>query len=313
MHRGPVFLDALTLTVPVLSSRRRALINWFNDQRNFPGVEGRSQFGRQPTGMYRFRYYIQLPRGECLVEIDPRFHGHFMRLDFNPSRSPGGLAPIIAVLREAIPDFSVEDILGGNATRIDIAFDLFGVDMEMIDALCRLRLRETARYRTFDMDTWERHGGLTAIVIGAKNAPSRFRIYDKKTQLEETNPGVPRMYRSRVRFELQERRWGPANLVGTGENAFDRYRVYQHDLLALRPPSTNEERFFRYAVQLRGAVALLSELENPRERRRYEQLLSPAAFPSYWQSDTLWREFQDAWQRLTDARDLQSIARPWYA
>jgi hypothetical protein len=297
------------MTVPVAQDMRRGLMNWFSTESNYFGIDRRSSFSRQPSGLYRRHYYIHLARGECLVELDPRYSGHFMRLDFNPSRSTEGFTPVLRALCTAIPGLTLQDVLSGNTTRVDIAFDVRGIDVESVDAVCRLRLRETTRYWTTEARTFERHGRLNAIVIGAKDAPSRLRIYDKRLERAAVQlGGARRILRSRVRFELQQRGLGPSRSVGDGPNLFERFRLYEHDLLGTVPPRSLEERLFRDAIRWRGAIAVLSQVEDQRQRRRLEQLLRPSATPDYWDAEVLWVEFQQAWRRLFELPRLQSIA-----
>jgi hypothetical protein len=298
--RGDAFIDYASLTVPIVSRQEQTrLVQWLDEERNFPGVETRSRRAR--THRYRRSYSLVLDSGhECLLEVDPIHEGNFLRLDFNPCHTRGSLRQIVRRLQSALPGISMRDVARGRTTRLDIAFDVRGLDLQTLDAIGRLRLRDVRRYQV--MHAYEQRGRLNAIEIGAKDAPSQFRIYDKKAQLEAAalRVGGRRLFRGRVRFELQQRNWGLTSGVIDSDNPFTRYDVYSHELVAATPPTSVEEHLFRLAVQGRGAQAVLSGISNQRSRDRYRQMLITPAPPAYWEPALIWQEFQSKWRELID-------------
>lgn len=299
--RSRVFIDGLALTVPVVQRRdQERLVSWFRTERDFNLVNAYPQCGPPRSGMYLNSFWIPTgPRSECLVEMTPYRRGNFMRLEFNPSKTPRGLQRIIEIFSLALPGFSMRDVLGGQTSRIDISYDVYNIDLERFDTFGTLRRRQSRRFQTSRAN--DVRGRLNAIEIGSYESPSRLLVYDKRLERELAEGErllYPRIMRSRIRIELRKRRWGRTRDVESAENEFLKYSLYEHDGVGGEAPQDLTQLFFRLAVRGLGAQAVLSQIANQRTRDRLRRSLVSAAPASYWQPHEVWAEFINEWRTL---------------
>lgn len=299
--RTDVFLDALTLTVPIPGQQdRTALLRWFESEAPYERVNQYAEHRRPVSHLYQRSYWIDMGSGEeCLVELRPRRAGNFLRLDFNPSKRSDSLRHVFNTLRLALPTLTVDSIMDARVTRVDMSFDLMGTSLELFDAYGLLRRRDTRRFK--EITTADQFGRLNAIEIGAHDSPSRLTIYDKRVHQQLVRRSTyPRLLRSRIRFELRRRKWGLVREVPFAANQWANYFVYQHEseLATLARGRNTAERMFLIAARHAGAQRVLSTLDNQRERDRFRSLLHVPPSPGFWNPQELWSEFQQAWARV---------------
>lgn len=220
----------------------------------------------------------------------------FIRLDFNPSKIRQSECKLVAqAMRSIIGMNATEIINGASITRLDIAVDLYNIDINS-------QLYFSAR--PIDSSTWGKifkHGKevkyiLESQYIGASGSDHYFSVYDKRAERIAKSGGKDDPGHKIVRVELRIK---PRQIKGTLSNSkcsvqFDNLEsmdnLFQKLCITEIPvPDDDDGQFalFAYAAQHVGAHTALAMLKNQKKRAEYRKLLLGQASSS-WQPEKYW-------------------------
>jgi hypothetical protein len=185
-------------------------------------------------------------------------------------------------------DALADEIAGANVTRIDLATDIQGLNINQITSARNDTTVMSARYR--------RDGAIQTHYLGSKNTDLRIVIYDKREQRRGRVRGGPHEL---TRIEAR---------IKTASN-FDALRRYPNPFLKLTIRELRHLEFgshnsphvwdwFIDSCRQRGAEAALNLIRDSRTRRAWYNKFATSEAPSWWQPDDLWSGLNEAIRRL---------------
>lgn len=317
-YRTALFVDKITLT----QSIPRPLQNEVLTEAASLALDGeltlKSRNSPTLAGPYRYAYARQLTQmGELLIQLAPwddyrddtRPRRSFMRLEWNPSKSPNATetaTQVQSILNRIVPHLEFSSIIDtANLTRIDLAFDVLGTKLDQLCVYSLLRRNYSDRYK------YSPYGNLIFQGLGKPNGDRYLRIYDKTEEARSSRiggfrrsttsiPPVKRVRRThaRVRFELQVRDLGQWDRLVGLSNPFENYIVRQLRSAAFSQSKNHELFWLADSIFRRGGQAALSLIEDRRTRARYANLIQEMEPPLWWDPEALWEEVPAAIARV---------------
>lgn len=312
----PLFIDKIALTIALNDEAARDRIHeWFmGEHRDIHGYQVSATRGGR---FYWFSKEIVFnPETHCklLVEYDPRagtprlleeYEGDGesepdidlaavtdsrrpFRLEWNPAQllaAPEYQAVFLAIMQEWFGDALDTEIANANITRIDIATDIRGLNIDRIIA---------TRLDTSVMSTGYGRDGLTQTVyLGGKNTDLRFVIYDKRAQQRGR---VTERQRALTRIEARIKQRLTFDTLLAYPNPFQRLTLSEIRQLEVRQPgnSSHQWDWFVDSCKQRGGEAALNLIQNSRTRRNWFNKVVHREPPTWWQPDTLWEGLRNA-------------------
>lgn len=244
-----------------------------------------------------------------------------MRIEWNPTEANkacgDAMEQIASVLSHCIPGGSVNLILEGHITRIDLSFDLSGANMHDFSVSAMLRRNQSGKYEQLH-ETYTHAGKINSRYLGKADSNKYLLIYDKWAERESpqfagNKPRRNEVYEGRyrrarplswIRFELTLRQVGSWDSLFDSPNPFNRYLVAQHECIpsALRG---YEGVFFAAACEKFGTQAALSLIEDTKLRNRYAKALRQAGPPDWWKPEEIWSELGGAFRAAMAVEDSE--------
>lgn len=302
--KAAVKVDRLSITLDILSYQHDEVLKAAKD---LCAVDKKGRHAlhlrKQPNkhgSRYKQNYKIY-NSNECIgfLSLDPlQSTIRFIRLDFNPSKIRRAGCKIVAqAIRCLVGSNATEVINGANITRLDIAVDLYGIDINSM-------LYFSAH--TTDTCTWGKiykcgkqvMYRLESQYIGALKSNLRIVAYDKRAEIIKDSKGkiVPKKSIVRNEFRLK-----PRQIKTKGSSSSCKCSVQFDNLESLGNPMQNlhiigipipdkDDGHFTllvHAAQHVGAQTALAMLKNSRKRAEYRKhLLGQAA--NYWKAEEYW-------------------------
>lgn len=237
----------------------------------------------------------------------------FMRVELNPDKiGREGCQCFSHALRSIIGVNATKTINAANITRLDIAVDLYAID---INSLLYFSARTTAS------SSWGKifkRGNqvmfrMGSQYIGALNSNLLIVAYDKRAEIIHSSKGeiIPGNNIVRVEFRIKPRQIKPGNSSAYAKCSvqFDNLESMGNPLQKLYiteiPAPKNDDGNFTllvYAAQHVGAQTALALVKNPKKRAEYrKRLLGQAA--CCWKPEEYWLRAITAFRKT-----LQSIS-----
>lgn len=230
------------------------------------------------------------------LSLEPRQSNvRFMRLDFNPSKIGHTACKIVAqTMRCLIGADATEIIRQSNITRVDIAVDLYGIDIN--DMLY-------FSSRPIDSSSWgkmfkhgkEVHYRLESQYIGSIKSDLYFKAYDKRAERITKSRGkdVPHKSITRVEAHIKPR----ITKLDGGKTSLQLNNLElmvnplnKLSITGIPVPGADDGSFalFVLASQHAGAQTALALIKNPKKRALYRKHLLGQAV-SCWTPEEYWK------------------------
>lgn len=260
---------------------------------------------------YRYAYRLWIGGSYyCVIQVHPyKRESRFMRIEWNPARAPIGhphpFQCIVGVLSQCTTNMMAL-LRRARITRIDLSFDLRRVAVSSFFIREATGRSTSGHYKSLK-EEFGADGRLNSRFIGKPDSGRYLLIYDKKQQLRDaqirgnTRSSVRRegMSSKRIesrltRVELRLHDLKSIDALLKLENPYSRLTVSTlAGIEAVLPDHFG--KFFVGACQWKGLQAVLSDIENRRERKRYMDAIRESAPPSWWDSDAIWGELPAAY------------------
>lgn len=323
---SPLFIDKISLTIALDNHEARERISDWFIHRPPPDIRG---FQISATRGGRFYWHSREivfnadTRCKLLVEFDQRngnrnridrivedYDGDSegepdidthavtdsrrpMRLEFNPARLqevPEYQSAFVAIMRDWFGDALESELSNANITRIDLATDIQGININRLIA---------ARADTTVMSTAYGRDGLNqTIYLGGKNTDLRFVIYDKRQQ-ERGIVQAGQVERTRIEARIKQRL--TFDSLRAYRNPFERLTIQEMrrlEILGCRGNSPHYRDWFLDSCKQRGGEAALNLIRNYRTRQAWHNKVEPRDAPTWWNPETLWAGLEDAITRM---------------
>jgi hypothetical protein len=302
--RSPLFIDKLSLTLaPKHHECERIKMRLEGLVLNGELERVDDNFSELRKG-YRYAYRLWIGENYyCAIQVHPyKKESRFMRIEWNPARAPVGRAHpfqcIISVLSQCTTN-CMELIHRARITRIDLSFDLKRIAVDSFFIREATGRSTSGHYKSLK-EEFGADGRLNSRFIGKPDSGRYLLIYDKRQQLRDaqirgnTRPSIRRegMVSKRIeahltRVELRLRDLNSIDALLSLENPYSRLTVSTFaGIQAVLPGHLG--KFFVGACQWKGLQAVLSDIKNRRERKRYKDAIRESAPPSWWDSDAIW-------------------------
>ncbi|MER2537776.1 MAG: hypothetical protein ABTQ26_00910, partial [Azonexus sp.] len=210
------------------------------------------------------------------------------RIEWNPAQLlevPEYQAAFVAIMQEWFGDALESEISNANITRIDLATDIWGININDIIA---------ARADTTVISSgYGRDGLIQTIYLGGKNTDLRFVLYDKRQQLR----GIVRAgQQARTRIEARIKQRLTFESLRTYQNPFERLtlREVSELIFGYRGNSPHHWDWFVDSCRQRGGEAALDLIRNSRTRRAWHNKVAMRDAPTWWDAQALWRGLREA-------------------
>lgn len=314
--RSDLFIDWLSLTIHISPSQHQSVKGALEHLRVAGELERiDDQYSEFRKG-YRYAYRLMFDEDLfCAIQIEPYKNGvRFMRLEWNPNSAqrvcPEATTRLLQVLAECTPGDPMQLIANARITRIDLTFDLHRIALDSFFVHATLRKNYSGQYFQLH-ENFEPKGKLNARYIGKSDSGQYLLMYDKRLEAEmqqiRRNPrhrredrspsGLRRIMPTRTRFEMRLRKVGSWRQLRTLPNPFEKYTVVSYENLG-GVRHDHHWKFFVWACQTRGVQAVLSEIKNPRERKKYDDALKLGEPPSWWNPSLIQAELPAAIYRV---------------
>jgi hypothetical protein len=307
-HRNHLFLDRIHGTVDIPSASRRDLRDALEGRAFQEEVSRESNRNSRLLKDYRYAYWVPMgASGHMTIQLDPRVNSigaggsNFLRIETNPQRNT---IPVFRAIENIIsPVMRVDErwfIQRFSPTRLDLTFDVIGLDMEDFDAFHLLRRTTTTRFQGAD-------GRLNGLYFG-QEGENRLVVYDKAEHLRivrnshvfrhcrDSRAGrIPLLRRTRLctRFELCLRRYRSFAAIAGLPNQFSRYTV--RELRAMAAGARGYAfAWLTDSAKQRGLQAALSLIANQRERDGWRRAVQDVEQPRWWDPVAIWGEWPTA-------------------
>lgn len=212
------------------------------------------------------------------------------RIEFNPSKlreTPEHLEAFLTIMREWFgPAFS-EEMCGANITRIDLATDVWGVEINRLVA----RRSDT----TVNSTSYGRDGSIQTLYLGAKNSDKRFVIYDKREQ-QRGRVIAGRYDCPCTRIEVRLKQGLSLRELRAYANPFNGLVIREIDSLEVNGHE-NSPHYWDWLVAASkqdGLEATLNRIRNPKTRAAWRRKVLQRESPNWWHPDELWAGLRQA-------------------
>jgi len=231
---------------------------------------------------------VPLKNGTLLLQTDPVYaNSSVFRCEFNPARLH--MADVAAVLSFVLPWGYGDLVKSGRCTRLDIAIDILGVDIEDL-LVWNTTARRTRIYTT-------EHGRLETYYLGSTSSPRHYVIYDKRAEMEKKGIDTYLPDGPIVRIEARLRPsvyWCDMSEL---TNPFAKLNVASYASIGA---SDAETHLFLDSCRLRGPQAALKRVKESdtalwsKYSKRLEQHVSP-----WWDPEHIWEQYPHLIRELT--------------
>lgn len=243
--------------------------------------------------------YLGFLSAEPLKKTD-----RFLRLDFNPSKILRSGCKIVAqAIRSIIGVNATEVINRANITRLDIAVDLHGIEINKLLYFSSRPIDSCTFGKIFKHGKEiQYHQRMETQCIGSTDSDHNFVVYDKRAERIAKSKGKDDPGHEIVRVELRIK---PRQAKGPSSNIkcsvqFDNIESFGNlfkklGITEIPTPSKDDGQFalFVYAAQHVGTHTALALVKCSRKRGEYrKRLLGQAA--SCWKPDEYWARAIDA-------------------
>jgi len=247
-------------------------------------------------GGYRYALCVVLNNGTLRLQINPIYqNAATFRCEFNPARLE--MADVRAILDIVLPLGYSSLMNYGRCTRMDIAIDILGVDIE------DMMVWNTAARRT-RMYTGE-YGCLETYYLGSLGSQRHFAIYDKRAEMEKNGIDMDLPDGPIVRIEARLRPsvyWCDMSEL---PNPFAKLNVASYASIGALDVETH---LFLESCRLRGPQAALKRVKKldaslwSKYSKRLEQHVSP-----WWDPEHIWARYPDLLHDLTYPSGVSAI------
>lgn len=279
-------IDKLALTIPVIGAAEQGhvieSIEGLRERHGLPQLRSHFQRG--------YAYAAVLPlsgANRLLVQAKPTRprakQSAFARIEFNPSKvGAGGMHEFHTIAASLFPaDYTRH----ARVSRLDVAVDAYGT------RISNLAIRSRRHQKS--MVVLGRHGDIETIYLGVRRSGTQIAVYDKTTQLRETE-GI-RLADPCIRFEIRIRTLMRVSELANLRNPFSGLEIFfgPDDALVGLP---HERQMFCDSISRRGFHAALKMLpvsvQNAYERAIAERRCS------FWKPDEFWSGWGQAVEAL---------------
>lgn len=251
-----------------------------------------AEFHRRGRLTQQPREYERDPETEPDVDIQAIHDRRPFRLEWNPAQLlevPDYQAAFVSIMQDWFGNALAEEMIGANVTRIDLATDIRGLNVNRIIAVRNDTTVTSAGYR--------RDGKIQSLYLGGKNTSLRIVIYDKRAQRRERVRGG-QYERTRIEIRLKQRLTFDA--LRNYPNPFSRLTIRELRQMEISYPQNSPHYWdwFVDSCKVRGAEAALNLIRNSRTRRSWSNKIAEVEEPSWWRPEELWSGLNDAIYRL---------------
>jgi len=186
-----------------------------------------------------------------------------------------------------------EEMCNANITRIDLATDVWGLQINRLVA----RRSDT----TVNSTNYGRDGSIQTLYLGAKNSGKRFVIYDKREQ-QRGRVIAGRYDRPCTRIEVRLKQGLSLGELRAYANPFNGLAIRETESLEVNGHQ-NSLHYWEWMVAASkqdGLEATLNRIRNARTRGAWKRKVLQRESPNWWHPDELWGGLRHA----IDALDL---------
>jgi hypothetical protein len=317
---SPLFIDKIALTIALDSEEARGRIHeWFlSDRHDIQGYQASWTRGGRFYGYSKEIVFNPETRCKLLAEFDRRagvarildeYDGDSegepdidiyavsdsrrpFRIEWNPAQLqavPEYQSAFVAIMRGWFGDALESEMANANITRIDLATDIRGVNINRIIA---------ARADTTVMSAgYGRDGLIQTMYLGGKNTDLRFAIYDKRAQ-QRGVVGAGQQDCTRIEARIKQRL--TLDSLPDYQNPFERLTVREIRRLEVghEGNSPHQWDWFVDSCKQRGGEAALNLIRNSRTRQTWHNKVVEYDAPTWWNPETLWHGLGEAISRM---------------
>jgi hypothetical protein len=212
------------------------------------------------------------------------------RIEFNPTKlreTPEHYEAFLAIMGQWFGAALSEEMCGANITRIDLATDVWGINVNRLVA----RRGDT----TVSSTNYGRDGSIQTLYLGAKNSSKRFVIYDKREQ-QRGRVIAGRYDRACTRIEVRLKQGLSLTELRTYANPFDGLVIGEIENLEINVQQ-NSPHYWDWLVaasKQAGLEATLNRIQNSRTRATWRRRVLERAGADWWNPDELWGGLRQA-------------------